>query len=354
MDERLEELFALYALGDLSDAEMQEVEAYLAQHPEAEAKLNEMLWTTAALAHAAPASAPSRQIEQMLMARVTADAQVRFPAKQTAVTRWRWWARLRALWAAPVGGRIGYALAAVALVWAVLMSARAMTLSREARIASLQVTPLQTALINLQGENATLEGNLSGLALENAELRDQLTRLAQERDTAVDIMAALSVEKSTIEERVTTLMAVNEDLQAQVTAVQQLNVSLENDLTTAAQIAALITSPQTQRIILPGTEAQPQAQGELLYDPDSQIAILFVEGMSALDPDQVYQVLLIRNDGHDTAETFAVNIHGQSALIVHAQAPLHTFTSVGVSIEPEGGSLQRTGDVILLGELIRS
>jgi anti-sigma-K factor RskA len=65
-------------------------------------------------------------------------------------------------------------------------------------------------------------------------------------------------------------------------------------------------------------------------------------------------VLLIRDDGHDTAETFAVDVQGQKALIVHAQAPLDTFTAVGISIEPKGGSPQRTGDVVVLGSLVNS
>lgn len=354
MDERLEEVLALYALGDLTDAEKQEMEAYLAQHPEAEQRLDELLWASSALVHTIPPLPLPKQKEQALMQRVTADAQARFPAAHTAVSRPGLGERLRALFTTPLVGGVGYALAAVALVWVVFLAGRASDLGRQNQKQLAQVASLQATVATLQMEKSALADDLSTLTTENAGLRGELTQLRQERDTAVDQLASLFAEMDDLEVTLADLLAANEEMAAQVTAVQQLNISLQNDLTAAAQIATLITSPQTQRIILPGTEAQPQAQGELLYEPDSQIAILLVDGMSTLDPDQVYQVLLIRNDGHDTAETFAVDVQGQSALIVHAQAPLSTFTSVGVSIEPRGGSPQRTGAVILLGDLVRS
>ncbi|MBK8429796.1 MAG: anti-sigma factor [Chloroflexi bacterium] len=65
-----------------------------------------------------------------------------------------------------------------------------------------------------------------------------------------------------------------------------------------------------------------------------------------------HQVLLIRDDGHDTAETFTVSTEGNGVLVVHSAEPLNTFTAVGVSIEPAGGSIQRTGEIVLLGNLM--
>jgi predicted RNase H-like nuclease (RuvC/YqgF family) len=213
---------------------------------------------------------------------------------------------------------------------------------------------LQDNFETMRRDNATLSNQISSLTAENETLQQQITTLIEERNSAETLAANLGQEKSDLEAELTAVLAQNEDLQEEVTAVQALNNLLQNDLANSTEIIALFTSPETQQALLPGTETQPQAEGHLLFDPETNVAILFVDDMPTLTQGQVYQVLLIRDDGHDTAETFAVDVSGQQALIVHAQAPLNTFTSVGVSIEPEGGSPQRTGDVILLGQLANS
>ena len=82
------------------------------------------------------------------------------------------------------------------------------------------------------------------------------------------------------------------------------------------------------------------------------MAILVVSDLPQLENEEVYQVLLIRGAEHDTAETFSVNAGGAHILVVQSPRPMAIFDQVGVSIEPVGGSEQRTGDVVLVGEIV--
>ena len=110
-------------------------------------------------------------------------------------------------------------------------------------------------------------------------------------------------------------------------------------------------SNSARTIEIGGTEQNPGAAATLVFDPETDLAILVVNDLPQLEGDEVYQVLLIRGSEHDTAETFTVNTGGENILIVESPQPMSIFDTVGVSIEPTGGSVQRTGDIVLLGEL---
>lgn len=154
------------------------------------------------------------------------------------------------------------------------------------------------------------------------------------------------------EQSLASVTAENGQLASQNAALQQQLITLQTELAAEEAIVNLVSSPASYRITLPGTELNPEAQGQLLYDPEEEVAILLVADLPPLAAGLVYQVLLIRDDGHDTAETFTVSTEGNGVLVVHSAAPLNTFTAVGVSIEPAGGSLQRTGEIVLLGNLM--
>jgi anti-sigma-K factor RskA len=70
MQDRPEDLLPFYALGTLSELERAQVEAYLAEHPDARAELNEMQVAASALAHLAGAAAPPARVREALLRRV--------------------------------------------------------------------------------------------------------------------------------------------------------------------------------------------------------------------------------------------------------------------------------------------
>lgn len=75
MDERIEELFPLYALGGLTQNERDQVDVYLDAHPEAWARLAEFTAAAQAVPFAVAPVAPPERVKQALINRVRADAR---------------------------------------------------------------------------------------------------------------------------------------------------------------------------------------------------------------------------------------------------------------------------------------
>ncbi len=254
MDET-EELFPFYALGALSDDERARVEAYVAANTGAQARLNEMMGTTSALAYEAAPVEPSPALKKSLMERVNADARAR---------------RSRSRAPAPVPPRAAWLprlVAAFSLIVAVAAGGWALSVSRE--VARLQ---LQTEALR-------------------QELETQRGALAQ------------------------------------------------------------IASPDAQVFAIAGTEHQPGAYGQLIANTQTGAAVLVVAGLSPLEPGKVYEFWLITGDTPVGAGMFQVDAQGQAILQVPQNVTPGSFNAIGVSIEPEGGSQQPTGDIVMLGSI---
>jgi anti-sigma-K factor RskA len=103
-------------------------------------------------------------------------------------------------------------------------------------------------------------------------------------------------------------------------------------------------------ISLKGTNVEPQAQGQLIADPASQSAVLVVTGLPPLEAGKTYQVWLIA-DAPISAGFLTVDANGQGVLIVTSTESIGSFKSLGISVEPEGGSTQPTGDIVVLSDL---
>jgi anti-sigma-K factor RskA len=107
----------------------------------------------------------------------------------------------------------------------------------------------------------------------------------------------------------------------------------------------------TVTISLRGTTVQPQAQGQLIADPSSLSAVLVISGLEQLEPGKIYQVWLIDGGGPKSAGLLTVDSNGQAVLIVTSESAIGSFNSLGISIEPDGGSDQPTGDIVVLSDL---
>jgi anti-sigma-K factor RskA len=100
-----------------------------------------------------------------------------------------------------------------------------------------------------------------------------------------------------------------------------------------------------------GTDVQPEARGQLLGDPQSGSGVLIVSGLRPLEPGRVYQFWLIRGDSPVSAGVFHIDEQGAAIVNVSAGAAIGSYDAMGVSIEPEGGSAQPTGDIVMLASL---
>ena len=146
-------------------------------------------------------------------------------------------------------------------------------------------------------------------------------------------------------------------LNAQVARLNEQISALNDQVASQSQsIDQIITNlPQSNRsdvitVSLKGTEAQPRAQGQLIADPEETSAVLVISGLPPLEAGKTYQVWLI-GDAPVSAGLLTVDENGQSVLIVTSEESIGSFTSLGISIEPEGGSEQPTGEIVVLSDL---
>ena len=100
-----------------------------------------------------------------------------------------------------------------------------------------------------------------------------------------------------------------------------------------------------------GTNVEPSAHGQLIADPKEQSAVLIVAGLPKLQPNQTYQVWLIAGDKPVSAGLLTVDENGQGVVIITSDESINSFKSLGISVEPEGGSPQPTGDIVVLSDI---
>jgi anti-sigma-K factor RskA len=266
MNEKMEELLTFYALDALTDAERQQVEAYVAANPEARLRLDEMLSTASALAFASEPLDPPPVLKRTLMDRVNADAERRF-APPVPIQTSAWSRFIESIFPARASSLFPQAVTVFSLFIALAVGAW-------------------------------------GLSLRN-EMKS---------------------------------------LQAQTTQLQQ-------EVAEQQEILTVIASPNAQTFVVAGTDHQPGSHGRLIADSQTGSAVLVVAGLQQLEAGQTYEFWLIKGETPVAAGLFEVNDEGKAVLkVAHAVTP-GSYDAVGVSVEPEGGSEQPTGAIVMLSEI---
>ncbi len=110
-----------------------------------------------------------------------------------------------------------------------------------------------------------------------------------------------------------------------------------------AQQAALdVLAGGGRSIALKGDAANPQAKGVCIFSPEQDRAVLIVDDLPELPADRTYQLWLVHNGKRDSGGLFTVDAQGQGTLIVRAPQSLEYYDSIGVTVEPLGGSAAPT------------
>ncbi|KAA3660704.1 MAG: hypothetical protein DWQ04_18695 [Chloroflexi bacterium] len=362
MKERIEDLLAVYALGGLTEEERRQVESYVDANPAAKVELDDYLQTVDAMVLTAVPIQPALNITADLFARVEADARTRQAAipgasaevngvkrpfyPKPAQSSPSVWETLKSFLSSPAVSGAGLALAAVMLIWAFVLLGRNSVLQSFNQTLAADNDFLEERVMIIKVDNEDLLAENELLRNENLTLTNRVTTLAQENQNLINTASTRAERELELEAEISSLVAMNNELSDNY-------ADLDESTLVARDIMSILTSPTVDTVAIPGNpETQPDAAGQFVVDAASNTAILIVTGMGPLPEDSVYQVLLIQGSEHETAETFVVDTQGESVLIVSSENPLGTFDAVGVSIEPEGGSEQRTGEVVLLGSLL--
>ena len=347
---------AVLSLGGLTEEEEQELELLIANDPELAIELQEFSEVVDHLPYFPEPMEVSKKVEDMLFRRVEANAQARFKISPSTTqifkaripkrlddpapsTSW-----LEELFRRPV---IATSIAAVALAFAGVIGLQSARLSNANSAQDSLEASLQESLIleeQMIQEIISLEQELEEANGFVDAYTEQLTNTLVENQTLKNSLAAAELSRDDIATQVESLVSNNETLNSR-------NIALEEKVVYQDQIIGLFESGSSKTVEIGGTDLNPGAAATIVYDPETDLAILLVNDLPQLGENEVYQVLLIRGSEHDTAETFTVNTGGENILIVESPSPMAIFDTIGVSIEPDGGSPQRTGDIVLLGEL---
>jgi anti-sigma-K factor RskA len=104
-------------------------------------------------------------------------------------------------------------------------------------------------------------------------------------------------------------------------------------------------------VALAGTKDATQAIGTLVINPTGEYGSLVVDHLVALDAGHQYQVWLIKDGKRASGGVFSVNPDGYASLELYAPLPINQYQSIGITIEPAGGSPGPTGAKVLGGDL---
>jgi anti-sigma-K factor RskA len=140
-------------------------------------------------------------------------------------------------------------------------------------------------------------------------------------------------------------------LQAEISRLETANQALQSQMQTQQALLVQIASPNTSSASLSGTEAQPGASGLFIADPGRPDGVLVLSGLPPLEAGQTYQLWMIEGDLPASAGLFNTDSQGQILLPVQAGQAVGSYDALGVSVEPQGGSGQPTGEIVVLSPL---
>jgi anti-sigma-K factor RskA len=140
------------------------------------------------------------------------------------------------------------------------------------------------------------------------------------------------------------------DFRLQVTNLETEVQQLQGVAGEHERLLALLTLPDVKIVTLAGTEHAPQAGARLLWDTKREEWTVISHDLPPLLPGKVYQLWFLTSGGPIPSGTFqpASNRWGIiQAKLPHSRADI---AGAAVSLEPAGGVLQPTGNIVLAGK----
>jgi anti-sigma-K factor RskA len=217
------------------------------------------------------------------------------------------------------------------------------------------VNQMQMRLRQAGAEREQVQREIAQLETENSQVQEQLQQAEADRSQLQTEAAQLDQANGQLQERLRQVEADLDQLQAEVVQLQadneqlsQANQNLIQQLQTEQGRLDLIVN--SAPVVVPGTEAAPEALGIIYLSSDNEQVLMILHGLSPLPPDKTYQLWLIPTD-QSPVPAGLVTIQSQEPTLMLAQVPpqAREFSAVGISIEPSGGSLAPTGPIVLLG-----
>lgn len=336
--EEFQEAIPLYVIGGLERVERQGLEAHLLSGcSTCHASLKEYQATAALLPYGLPPAAPPHGLKAQLMAKAfqpaPATEAVPLPPKPDRREPPGW---IRHVHPPRTLRSFQPALAVVLLLFMIGLGWYVWSIQTQLETAASQQSQAELALQEARARASALERRVGEQEQELATLKEQLSQGAGSLD---ELKAALTDREKALEE-LRTLVAQRE----------QEIAGLRKTLAQRDEVLALLRSPQVKVVSLSGLERARAAGAFLLYDPESRKAFFYGFNLPPLPPGKIYQLWAIV-DRPISAGTFSTDPGRKSRLVVRHLPEISRITRFAVSLEPEGGRPQPTGEIYLAGQL---
>jgi anti-sigma-K factor RskA len=149
------------------------------------------------------------------------------------------------------------------------------------------------------------------------------------------------------------VMILNTRISQLQNEISGLHETLAQQANTLEQI--LVNLPKSPSNVITvsfqGTKIEPGVHGQLIADPQEQSAVLIISGLPKLEANKTYQVWLGSGGTLVSAGLLSIDENGQGVVIVTSKESIGSFNQLGISVEPEGGSPQPTGDIVVFSDI---
>lgn len=336
IDERQEELAALYAFDLLEGAEKTAFETALAHDPALQTLVRELRESGATLAHTAPSAIPPPALKARLLAEISARPPAgNLANKIVAFPSWIPWAAAAC-----------FALVAAGVGQLYLTSRTEARALRDQQ--ALADTALQSARNQLEAERIVSAQRLAEAARQNTDTAQQL---AEARRSAEEATQQLAAARGTAAETQRLLADANRRGAATeqlLTATRAEVAQLGQQMKTQGDIANLKITTLASML-----NNSPQALAVAVWNPANQEGVLKVEKLPALAADRDYQLWIVDPQYKDPVDggTFTVDPQtGEARVQFKTKQPIKAIAAYAITQERKGGVAKSAGPFLLLGK----
>jgi anti-sigma-K factor RskA len=340
IDERHEELAALYALDLLEDEERAWFETALARDTALQTLVRELRESSAALAHVAPPVAPPPELKRRVLRSVDGPAPAAAPGNVIRPAAFGY--RALVPWAAAAG----FALIAAWLGQLYVASRTDADLLRGQQ--ELAEVALKQARTRLEAERLLSSQNVADLS---RQIADDARRLAEAQRMAADTEQRRAALQSQEAEARRQLAAAQERLAAQEKQLgdaRERIATLDRELRSQADLASFKIAALASML-----DNSPQALAVAVWNPARQEGVLKVEKLPALAANQSYQLWIVDPQYRDPVDggVFEVDpVSGEARVNFRSDKRVDAINAFAVTRERKGGVPKAEGPFVLLGK----
>ncbi len=368
IDERHEELAALYALELLEGAELAQFETALARDAELAVLVQELRSTACALAHTTTVAPPPALKNRILASvghaatapTVPADNIIRPPASVFA--RFAPWAVAAcfALLAAWTGQRYlttrteADLLAQRQDITQIELKAAQQQLEAERIVTGRRLQDLDQQLAGSTSQLATLRTQLAdrdnGIADRErllAEARNQLQDRDRQLADSRGRLGEREQQVATLTQRIDALAGASAEIGKQLGEAKDRIAKLSTELKSQSDLATLQLTALASMV-----KGVPNALAVAVWDPVKQEGVLKAENLPVLLANQDYQLWVVDPQYPNPVDggIITTDAKGLAKVTFKAKQPIQAINALAVTRERKGGVPKAEGPFILLGK----